>query len=201
MTWYVNDLKVSHNDQSVVDEIIKKINDRFGGLITTNGKEHTYLGMKIKYNDDRTVSINMSEYIEETIDVFSEVSKISPGATTPAKQNLFDVDEDSKRLDTKRSNLFHHCTANLLYVSKRCRLDIALTISFLCSRVSCSSEEDWLKLKRLLRYLYRTKEPILTIGGDNMSVVGVFVDSLYAVHPNMVSHIGACISFGRVPLL
>ena len=85
MAWYVDDLNVSHNDQSVVDEIIKKFNDRFGGLKITNGKEHTYLGMKIKYNDDSTVSINMSEYIEETIYAFSDVSRINSGATTPAK--------------------------------------------------------------------------------------------------------------------
>ena len=109
--------------------------------------------MNIKYNDDHTVSINMSEYVEETISTFSEVSLINSGATTPAKQNLFDVDEGSEQLDVNRSNIFHHCTAKLLYVSIRCRLDIVLTICFLCNRVSCTTKEDCLKLKRVQIYI------------------------------------------------
>ena len=52
-----------------------------------------------------------------------------------AKHNLFEIDEGAKRLSERSSNIFHHIVAKLLFVSKRARPDIDLTISFLCSRV------------------------------------------------------------------
>ena len=97
ITWYVDDLKVSHVDQGVVDEIVQKINDKFGGLSVTKGKHHTYLGMGITYNEDQTVSISMNEYVEEVIDTFSNESEIISKTATPALRNLFDVDESSPK--------------------------------------------------------------------------------------------------------
>jgi hypothetical protein len=117
-------------DQGVVDEIVQKINDKFGGLSVTKGKHHKYLGMAITYNEDQTVSISMDEYVEEVIDTFSKESEIISKAVTPALRNLFEVDESSPKLDDHKSSIFHHCVAKLLYVSTRCRLDITLTISF-----------------------------------------------------------------------
>ena len=91
--------------------------------------------------------------------------------------------------------------AKLLYVSTRCRLDITLAINFLCTRVTCSTNEDWLKLKRLIRYLYGTKERKLTIGADDISMMYVFIDAAYAVHMNMKSHTGGCRFLVKVQLL
>ena len=50
----------------------------------------------------------------------------------PAKKDLFTVDQKDNRLDQKHNELFKHIVAKLLYVSKRCRLDIQLAIGFLC---------------------------------------------------------------------
>ena len=91
--------------------------------------------------------IGMNEYVDEVISAYSKESKISSSATSPARANLLTVDTLSPRLDKRKSELFHHCVAKLLYVSKRCRLDILLTVRFLCTRVTRLTEEDWLKLK------------------------------------------------------
>ena len=177
--------------------MVDKINTKFGGLKVTRGREHTYLGMEIKYNENKTVTIGMDEYVREVIDSFSKVSPVTSSTATPAKKNLFDVDDRSPLLDDGRQKLFHHCVAKLLYVSYKCRLDTILTISFLCKRMSCSTEEDWLKLKRLIRYLHGTKERKLTIGAEGMSIMHVLVDAAYAVHENIRSHTGGCTIFSR----
>jgi hypothetical protein len=57
--WYVDDNKISHVHPSVVTEIIKKIEDKFGKMTVTRGKAHVFLGMHITYNDDGTASIGM----------------------------------------------------------------------------------------------------------------------------------------------
>ena len=122
--WYVDDIKVSHEDESVVKDIMNKIESKFGKLNTNLEKEQEYLGMSIKSNDDKVVSIHMKGYTKEVISKFDSVSHITSATSTPALPNLFVVDTMSPRLEKVRSELYHHCVAKLLYVFKRCRLDI-----------------------------------------------------------------------------
>jgi predicted metal-dependent peptidase len=76
--WYVNDNKISHVDPKVNDEIVRKIEERFGKMTVTRGKEHVFLGMKINFNDNGTASINMKEYLKEAIVAFWEDITTSP---------------------------------------------------------------------------------------------------------------------------
>ena len=92
--------------------------------------------------------------------------------------------------------IFHSVVAKL-YVSKRGRLDTQLPIAFLCTRVSCSTEQDWSKLKRTLEYLRGTLDDFVTFGPDDMCKMQTWVDASYAVHEDMKSHTGGVVSFGR----
>ena len=67
--WYVDDNKISHKELTVVKDIISKIEDKFGKMEVTYGDEHTFLGMKLKYNrKKKTVTVNMKEYALEAIE-------------------------------------------------------------------------------------------------------------------------------------
>ena len=103
--------------------------------------------MTIDFNDDGRTGILMKNYLVEAIDDFD--GDVIKSAATPARRNLFDVDEDCKRLSTQRSDKFHSIVMKLLYVAKRGRPDILLQISFLCTRVSKSNENNWSKLRRV----------------------------------------------------
>jgi hypothetical protein len=63
--------------------------------------------------------------------------------------------------------------------------------------VSCSTEEDWKKLKRLLQFLNASIDDFLTIGADNLTNMDTWIDASYAVHADMKSHTGGAISLGR----
>ena len=149
VAWYVDDNKISHVDDTAVTDIIEKIKAKFGKMTVTRGKHHVFLGMDITFNDnDGTVTILMKEYLKEAIaDSGMDASKVAP---TPAKKDLFTVDDVSEQLDKRQGEIFHSIVAKLLYVSKRARTDAQLAIAFLCTRVSCSTEQDWKKLIRLL---------------------------------------------------
>ena len=86
--------------------------------------------------------------------------------------------------------------AKLLYLAKRGRSDILLAVSFLTTRVSCSTDQDWLKLRRILQYLNGTPALFLTLGADSLTKLNTWVDAAYAVHQDMRSHTGAAISMG-----
>ncbi len=116
IVWYVDDNKISHVDAHVVTQIIEALESHFGKMTVTRGQKHTFLGMDLVFNDDGTVRISMSKYVKDAITVFGE--DVSKGVTTPAQQDIFEVDETSPRLDHAQAELFHMVVAKLLYVFK-----------------------------------------------------------------------------------
>jgi len=67
IAWYVDDNKVSHVSDEVLTEVIDEVKKHFGELLVSRGKEHTFLGMNLKFKDDGTVHLRMKGYIEEAI--------------------------------------------------------------------------------------------------------------------------------------
>ena len=159
------------------------------------GKEHVFVGMNISFIGDNKVKLTMKSYLEEAIQTFGE--DVSVGAATPANRNLFIVNEALPSLETRKAEIFHHVVAKLLYVAKRARIDLQLAIAFLCTRVTKSTQEDWEKLRRLLKYVHKTIDLPRIIGVKDFSVLQTWVDASYATHPDMRSHTGGAISLGH----
>jgi len=198
IVWYVDDNKISHVDAKVVDKVIAKIEERYGEMSKTRGKEHEFLGMVLKFSDGK-LEISMEKHIEKALDSF--MGKVAKRSATPARTYLFEVREKSPVLDEKRADNFHSVVALLLFISRRCRLDIQTAIGFLTTRVSCPNEDDWLKLARVLGYLEATKNLKLVLGADDIKKMKSWVDVSYGVHTDCRSHTGGCASFGWGVLL
>ena len=60
---------------------------------------------------------------------------------------------DSGYLDQETAELFHHVTAQLLFLGQRGRPDIRNAVSFLCKRVKSLDNDDYKKLHRVIKYL------------------------------------------------
>ena len=167
IAWYVDDTKISHVDPEVVTSVIEQIEERFGKMTVKRGPEHVFLGMKIVYTKNGTAEIIMRDYLEEAI-TESELD-VTRSATTPARRNLFDINDNATPLKKKHADIFHSVVAKLLYVSIRARPDILLAVRFLCTRVSKSTLEDQAKLKQVLEYLSGTLHyKYILLGADNM---------------------------------
>ena len=61
--------------------------------------------------------------------------------------------------------------AQLLFVAMRARPDIQTSVSFLTKRVQKPDEDDWNKLKRVLRYLKETKHMKLSLRVDSLDTI------------------------------
>jgi hypothetical protein len=195
IAWFVDDNKISHVDSKVVDWLIEEIEKKHEKMTICRGSKHVFLGMDIEFLPCRRLKILMKSYIEEAIDDFGE--DVSRPASSPAAKGLFEIDQKSQRLCQKKSDRFHSIVAKLLYVCLRSRLDTSLAVAFLTTRVSKSTEQDWLKLKRLLRYLNGTLDMPRIIGADSLTAFKTWVDAAYAVHDDMKSHTGGVMSFGH----
>ena len=114
LTWYVDDNKVSHVDQTVVDEVIGKIEERFPGLTVTRGNKQTFIGIKMRFLKDKKVAISMKSYLLEVIEDFGEdVTKV---VASPAAKWLFTTNEKARKLKGKRYDLFCSLVAKLIWI-------------------------------------------------------------------------------------
>ena len=192
--WYVDDLKVSHVQQTEVKAMMDKLENRFGKMSITYGAEQQYLGMDLLIKDG-VVRIMMKSYLEEAIKAFEE--PINSAAKSPSTRTLHEIDENSPLLTKDETEKFHHIVAKLLYVSKRARLDIQPTVVFLCRRVRNPTEQDKRKLKRLLQYIYGTLEMPRILSIRNFSEMSIYVDASHAPHVDGRGQTGGCVVMGQ----
>ena len=188
-------IKLLHKDPAVVKQVIKDIEKHFGKMSVDEGDSFNFLGMNITITPDKNINIEMKDQISEAVDWFGE--QITEKPVTPANKNLFSTAKNSKQLDDQKSEIFHSVVAKLLYITKRARPDIETSVSYLCTRVSKSTDDDWEKLRRVLGFLQNTIDDVRIIGADSLQNLFTWVDAAYGVHSeDMRSHTGGIMSMG-----
>jgi len=123
--WHVDDLKISHVDKIVVEDILKLLNDKFGRespLTTTRGKVLEYLGMTLDYLTKGKVKISMYEYLDKLL--VESPSYMNGSVKRPVASHLYNVDKEADKLPEEMAQLFHHLVAKVLYLLHRTRQDI-----------------------------------------------------------------------------
>ena len=194
---YVDDTKISHAKQEVVEKVINVLEQRFGKMTVKRGNKHTFVGMDFEFKESGKVEISMKDYLTECIETFEEAGEnLGEKCSTPGEHNFFKTDDKSATLDEKKGEIFHHIVAKLLYVSKRARLDIDLVVSFLCTRVAEPTEQDWEKLRRLLTYIKGSINIVRTMSAEDLTTIRAWADASYAIHYVIRGHTGGVISFG-----
>lgn len=64
--WHADDLKISHAEKNIVEDIIRLLNEKFGKespLTTSRGRLLKYLDMMLDYTTKGKVKISMYEYV------------------------------------------------------------------------------------------------------------------------------------------
>ena len=199
VAWHVDDLKISHEKEEALDGFIRMMESEFGQdtpLSISRGAVQQYLGMTLDFREKGRVVVKMDDYVKTMLN--DAPSSMDGKAATPAAAHLFKINTvNPKLLDQERKDLFMHLVMQGLYLSQRGHPDIRTAISFLCSRLKCPDEDDYKKLTRLIRYLWHTLHMCLVLGKDDTDVVRWWIDTSYAVHPDMRVHMGATMSLGN----
>lgn len=196
--WHVDDFLFTHEDPKVNDELIEWFTAKYGKLnplSVTRGKVHDYLGMTLDFTVNGKVKVLMLDYIDRMLG--EAPNEFQGTASTPAANHLFALDESSPRLDDARATQFHHIVAKSLFLCKRARPDLQLTVGFLSTRVRNSTEDDWRKLRRMIQYLRGSSTLALTLEADGSHIVKWWIDAAFAVHGDMRSQSGGAMSLGK----
>ena len=167
-------------------------------MTVNQGKVHKYLGMTLDYTTKVICKVIMLDYIEELFKTFNKMDQKATGTkTSAAPSNLFVVKEDCTKLTKEESEKFHSVMAKILFATKRARPDTGTLVSFLTTRVIETDEDNWFKLKHLIKYVRGKKEIPLILGANGTRMLKWYVDGSYGFHPNMWGNSGGGLTMGR----
>eukprot|EP00804_Cyclotella_cryptica_P015947 CCRYP_019194-RD/>CCRYP_019194-RD protein AED:0.15 eAED:0.15 QI:0/-1/0/1/-1/1/1/0/395 len=202
VVWHVDDLKVSHKNGQEITKLLVYLGSKYGaGITVMRGKHHDYLGIDFDFSEEHVAKLSMIKKIEKVFEDFPE--EIGKACSSPASEHLFEVRdaEETERLGKylpeEMAQHFHHTVAQLLYIATRVRRDIQTAVAFLTTRVKKPDEDDWGKVKRVLKYLKGTNHMRLTLSVDDMSVIRWWVDASYNAHHDCRGQTGAMMSLGK----
>ena len=120
IVWHVDDLKISHVNEAVVDEIIMHLNKEFGSwdpMMVSNEQIHDYLGMTLDYTTKDMLKVNMIAYIDGILE--DTPQDIEGTAQTLAASYQFKVNKmDPTLLSGQDKELIHHITMQLAYLAQ-----------------------------------------------------------------------------------
>ena len=193
---YVDDFLCTCVDEAGLKWLQEELLKEYKEVNANFGRVHSYIGMLFDWSIDGRVSVSMSGYIT---DILSSLKVIGTRAT-PAKADLFDIDEASTPLSEDAMDSFRSRVAKILYLAKRVRPDILLAVNFLSTRVSVPTQQDWEKLTRVLQYLNATSDMGMILEATKSIHLIAYADASYAVHSDFKSHSAGIISLGMGPV-
>ncbi len=183
VVWHVDDLMATCEDNFEPTRFSCDMGKLYGPNLNMHlGRKHDYLGVDMEFCDDGTLEVSMIKYLKNVINEFPEL--IKGRAATPAHEKLFVIRDESeaRKLKEEQALAFHHTVAQLLFMATRARRDIQTAVAFLTTRVKNPDEDDWGKLKRVLKYLNGTKYLKLKPTNDNLVVRKWYVDGSHNTH-------------------
>lgn len=194
---YVDDLKVSCTALTLIEALKKRLVEVYKTVKVHEGKVLPYLAMLFDYTVDGEVKVTMQGYIEDCIGMARELGR----ASTPATLYLFDVDPESPLLNVEDKTYFHSVVAKVYYLAKRVRPDVLTALSFLTTRTSAPTLQDYGKIARVLDYLSGTRSlGIVLRPSEGPLRLHNHIDASHGNHPDMKSHQGVVIGLGEGPV-
>ena len=111
------------------------------------------------------------------------------------------VEENTRAaLDSKEHAMYRRAVGKVMYAGV-IRPDVHITVKELARRLAAPTGADWLRLKRLLKYLKGAQDYVLNLTGhDDSDAVDVYADTNWAAGPNRRSTSGGCVFHRRMLL-
>jgi hypothetical protein len=136
---YVDDLMLTCKSRSVIEGTLTHIGNAFESELTIHNEPKLgYLGMMFDFSQPGIVGVTMPAFVNTLM----ELAGTTGTASSPAGHNLFNIYPNSPLLETSVKDRFHSMVARILYLAKRTRADLLLTVSFLTTRVQAPTEEE-----------------------------------------------------------
>jgi hypothetical protein len=198
IVWHVDDLMALWEDNFELMKFSCHLRKLFRPKLSMHtGCKHNYLGVDMEFCEDGALEVSMFKYLQNIIDKFSEI--ITGRATSPVHDQLCNSRDkkEARELSKEQALAFHHMVAQLLFMATRTRWDIQTAVAILTTRVKNPDEDNWGKLKRVLKYLNGTKYLKLRLTMESLGMLKWYIDGLHNVHWDCKGHRGAVFTMER----
>ena len=215
LSLHVDDLMCAADQDKDIQGVYDYLNIKykkvaFNKYDNINGLD--YLNINVKIDENNIVTLSQFGQIEKVLSKYYNSIDDKIGYVSPAKSKLFksNVDNENDNIDNKinESNnnmiikdekIVNEYLAILMSVSYLtfARVDLSTTVSYLATRTHKLTKQDFIKLKRLLGYLLRTKHYTLNLKPKTLELIA-YVDSSHASHEDLSSHTGYVVSLGPI---
>ena len=178
---YVDDILLATNDSGLLHDTKSFLSKKFE--MKDLGEASFVLGIQIHRDRSRgTLGLSQKGYIEKVLQRFG-MQNCKPGDTPVAKGDKFSLSQCPKTdLEIQEMEKIPYAWAvgSLMYAQVCIRPDIAFIVGMLGRYLSNPGMDHWRAAKRVLRYLQRTKDYMLTYRkSDQLEIIG-YSDSDFA---------------------
>ncbi|RVW84956.1 Retrovirus-related Pol polyprotein from transposon TNT 1-94 [Vitis vinifera] len=178
---YVDDILLASSDVGLLHETKRFLSSKFD--MKDLGNASFVLGIQIHRDRSRGIlGLSQKAYIDKVLSRFG-MNNCAPGDTPVAKGDKFSLHQCPKNeLEKKDMERFPYASAvgSLMYAQVCTRPDIAYIVGMLGRYLSNPGMDHWKKAKRVMRYLQRTKDYMLTYRrSSHLEIVG-YSDSDFA---------------------
>lgn len=161
---YVDDGLIASTTAEDSKILLGKLQREF--KITFKDQDLYYLGLQIKTETEGEIIINQEAYIKRLLKRF-DMEDCKPVSTPVTKENIEDVNEQ-KVCDPQIP--YRQAVGALMYLMVSTRPDIAFAVGLASRKLENYTEEDWKKVKRIIRYLKGTINLSLVFKPNNHSL-------------------------------
>jgi hypothetical protein len=149
----------------------KELREKFE--IKSLGEPSMLLGMKVSHDKEKQiVTLSQTHYIDKIIERVG-LQDANP-VSTPLNLNVnLEVEEtegdNDQEIDNRASSMYAKAIGSLMYAAIGTRPDIAFAVHLLARFTKSPKPKHWTAVKRVFRYLKKTREYSLTYGGSDQT--------------------------------
>lgn len=176
LSLYVDDILIVSNCEDKICETKRELSREFE--IKDLGIPKRFLGIDIEINENKTIFIHMKSYIDKMLQKFG-MTECNPVKTPMVTKETAKGKSNEKRvINEKIETQFREAIGSLIYLANACRPDISVATHILSRKSGKQTDEDWVSVKRVFRYLKNTKELGLLFKGEETGIKA-YVDASF----------------------
>lgn len=172
---YVDDLLIAGSSNEMVNEVVEHLKKEFEIKVF---EPNCFVGFELERDRaNKTISLSQIGYLRRVLERFN-MTNCNQSSTPGEEKSSRKTDETMKTI-REVTFPYRQAIGSLLYAAMMTRPNFAFQVGKTARKVQDPSHEDVVAVKRILRYIKRTLNIRLKIGGGKLLLEG-FCNSNYA---------------------
>lgn len=172
---YVDDVLLTSDDENLISETIAQISNDFE--VKNLGFPSKFLGIDISIDEHKNISMSQEKFLQKVLKEFKM------DESHPVRNPMLRDNDYTKLKKNQTEFPYKNVLGNLMWLAINTRPDIAFSVNFLARFQANPTEEHWIMLKRIMRYLNGTRNTGLIFDQKSANILDTYVDSSFMDDP------------------